>query len=340
MKSPLVALSIALFGALLGSACFGRAVPATGGVDGGAGSTTLDDDVRACEDDTDCGERSLCRGGLCVDVGAGCTRKSECGPELVCVDGSCAPAPASCNSSEECLGALLCDGFSHTCFDPSAVGCRTDGECALEPGCAGGCTCLANGTCASTGSPTEPGPGEPPLPTPDPEPPTPSTGTPIELGGFVLENREHDPATQVGRIPDGTRLVPGQHLVIAREAEREEFEAFWEISLGDDVVFLNAQAGTSGIPIVNGGERWALLSPLGSVVDGVTIAGRQGTAYRRVSVGNADSAAAWENADANLAVPGSTLLPSVGVGLVVAQWSDAPGSGTFAYEFVELYYAP
>lgn len=331
MKHPVAALLAVLCSSALWTACQSGVLDHADEAPGAA------DDVTACEDDTDCAGRALCRAGLCQEVGPGCVRKSECGDGLVCVEGECAPPPESCSSSEECPGALLCDGFSRSCFDPNASGCRSDGECALEPGCEGGCTCEADGSCAAVATP-DPGDDEPP-PSDDPPPP-PSSGEAIDLGGFLLENREHEPPTQVGVIPGGTVLEPGQHLVIARDADRAAFEAYWGVSLDERVIFLNAQAGNSGVPIVNGGERWALVSPLGTDVDGVTIEGAQGAAYRRVSPSGPGSPASWQEADATLAVPGHTMLPSSGVGLAIAQWSDAPGSGSYVYEFVELYYAP
>lgn len=332
MKHPLAPLLSLLLVSFVCAGCQGQVLDVAHEDAGPTGG----DAVRACEDDSDCPERALCRYGICEDVGAGCVSKAECGGELVCVAGTCAPPPESCASSEECPGALLCDGFSRQCFDPNASGCRSDGECALEPGCEDGCACASNGTCTPNAA-SEPGPGEPPVE--DPVSPGPS-GDAIDLGGFVLENRENDPPSQVGVLPAGTTLSPGQHLVVGRDADRAAFEAHWGVTLGDDVVYLNAQAGSSGVPIVNGGERWALVSPVGTTVDGVTIAGGKDNAYRRVSAGGASDAASWSEADAAGAAPGQTSLPSSGVGLVVAQWSDAPGPGNYVYEFVELYYAP
>jgi hypothetical protein len=305
----------------------GCTVPLGGPPPGDSGPTTPPDAVSACEDDDDCEERSLCRGGLCADVGPGCVRKSECGAGLVCVEGACASPPATCSSSEECPGARLCDGFSKSCFDPNGTGCSSSGDCALEPGCAQGCACLGSGAC------------EPLPPTGTDAGPAP-VGEPLELGGFVVENREHSPPTQVGVLPAGTRLTPGQRLIIARNAARGAFESFWGVSLGSDVVFLNAEVGNSGVPIVNGGESWALVSPLGTVVDGPTMAGQSGTAYRRINGGAASAAGTWSDAPAEDAAPGAASPPALGPGLQVSQWSDATGSGSFIYEFVELVYAP
>ncbi len=281
----------------------------------------------ACEDDDDCDERALCLGGLCADVGPGCVRKSECGAGLVCVEGVCAAPPATCRSSEECLGEGLCDGFSKSCFDPNSEGCSTDFDCAPEPGCAAGCTCLGSGAC------------EPLPPTGTDAGPTPVTEA-LELGGFMIENREHAPPTQVSVLPAGTRLHPGQRLVLARDATRAAFESFWGVTLGVDVVFLSTQASTSGVPIINGGERWALVSPLGALVDGPTLAGQAGLAYRRVTAGGAGAASTWSEGPSDDAAPGAPSPTGLAPGLQVLQWADATGAGNFVYEFVELVFAP
>lgn len=288
----------------------------------------IDEQDVSCEDDSDCPSRAICRGGLCEDVGAGCVVKSECSFTEVCIAGTCAPPTGTCATSEECPGATMCDGFSRTCFDPNASGCEGDGECALEPGCEEGCTCAANGLCVPV--------VEEPGTDPDPVDPPP-TGPPIELGGYVLENRETEPATQLGVLPAGLSLQPGQRLVIGRNANRSDFQDYWGVPFGADVVYLNAEVENAGVPIVNGGERWALLSPLGTVVDGTTIVGSKERSYRRIAVGNASSPSNWREGPADDAAPGDRTLPSTGVGLVISQWSDA---STFRYEFVELYYAP
>lgn len=304
-----------------------------------------------CEDSDDCGEAELCFGGQCQPVApGGCTTKAECGAGDVCVDGACTVPPADCGSSEHCPGAQVCDGFTRSCFDPIATGCLSDADCALEPECANGCSCDATGGCMALGSdpeptdpePTDPEPTDPeptdPEPT-DPDPPAP-TGDALSLSGYVLENREHSPPSQVGVLPAGTELEPGQRLIVSRDADRAAFEAHWEVTLGPDVVFLNAEAGNSGVPIVNGGEKWALVSPVGTDIDGETITGSTDSAYTRTQMTSAGSASAWAELAADLATPGVVDLPTTGVGLVISEWADAPGTGNYIYEYVELYYAP
>lgn len=282
-----------------------------------------------CEDRDDCDGNSYCQYGRCFDVGSGCVRKSECPGDLVCREGQCGTASESCSSSEECPGALLCDGFSRTCFDPNATGCQSDQGCALEPGCNQGCTCESSGQCVPRStSPEDPTPGETP---PGPAP----AGTPIDIGRYRIENREHTPVEQVGWLPEGLVLAPGQQVLIARNSTKADFEAYWGVDLGSNVYFLNAEADGSGIPIINGRERWALLSSGGQLIDQSGIEGARETFYNRTNTGQ--GLASWLADDATQSVPGQLALPSTGVGLVISQWSDA---ADYAYEFIALYYAP
>ena len=288
-----------------------------------------------CEDRDDCNGNSYCQYGRCFDVGAGCVRKSECAGDLVCREGSCEPASDTCSSSDECPGELLCDGFSRTCFDPNASGCVNDQNCVAEPGCSQGCTCESSGQCVPVGSPPtgDPPPGDPP---PGGQPPGPApSGGPIDIGRFRIENREHTPVEQVGWLPEGLVLSPGQQVIIARNASKTEFEAYWNVDLGSDVFFLNAQAEGSGIPIVNGRERWALLSTSGQLMDESGIEGERETFYNRTGTGQ--DITNWATDDSSASSPGQIMLPTTGVGLVISQWSDA---ADYAYEYLGLYYAP
>lgn len=164
-------------------------------------------------------------------------------------------------------------------------------------------------------------------------------GEPIDLSGYVIQNRQSG-APQDGTIPDGTELRPGEVLVIGRDASRAQFEGFWDRSLADNAVYLNFATATAGVPIINGDEKWAIVDDDGDVVDGPTIVGVKDRSYQRTSAGAASSANSWLERPAQDATPGEVDLPASGVGLVISEWSDAIGNGAFAFEFIELYYAP
>ncbi|HEY4222081.1 MAG TPA: hypothetical protein VGO62_12080, partial [Myxococcota bacterium] len=204
-------------------------------------------------------------------------------------------------------------GFSKVCFDPN----HPQGEGEGEGGAAG----EGEGEGEGEGSAGE---GE---------------GETIDLSGYVLENRENDPVSQASVIPDGTTLFAGHTLVIGRSASKAEFSDFWGGTLASTVLYLNGDVAGSGVPIINGGEKWALVDPDGHTVDGTTIAGSEGKSYRRTNPGSASSASHWDEADDTSAHPGQNEL-GAGTGLLISAWSDASGSGNFKFEFIELSWQP
>lgn len=298
-------------------------------VDTDAGPTEPEGPV-GCEDSSECPDRHICQGGVCQAVGDdGCTSKAECTGDDVCVSGTCDLAPTACANSEECPGALVCDGFSRRCVDLSASGCEVASDCAIEVGCEEGCTCSGGGTCTpTTGGGTDAGPPPDPLPT----------GDDVDLSGFRIENREYDPPIHIGILPDGTSLAPGQHLVLARNATKAAFEGFWGVNLGSDIVFLNAGLEGGGVPNINGDESWALISPVGTLIDETAVGQNKNRCYHRVGLGSGTDPNNWEWDNMGDAVPGSTDLPASGLGNpLIDQWSDAQ---EFQFEYLQIYYAP
>jgi hypothetical protein len=283
-----------------------------------AGVVTLDAGVLSCIDDDQC-PTGRCRSGICSTDE--CASKTDCAAGLVCVDGACTTPPAQCAGSDECPGNSVCDGFSRSCIDPDASGCVLAADCALEPGCDDGCTC-DDGACI----PDAPGDAGGP------------TGDALDLSGFVLENRENEPPQQITVLPDGLTIEAGGVLVIARAADRADFESYWG-PLPSTAEFLNANIEGSGVPVVNGGERFAIRSPVGTLLDGPTIAGETGMVYRRTSTAEADQASAWTVGGEADATPGAVEIGGA-PGLVITEWGDATGGGNFVYEYVELAYLP
>lgn len=166
-----------------------------------------------------------------------------------------------------------------------------------------------------------------------------TTGPTIDLSGWSVVNYEHDPPIQSLVFPAGTVLEPGQHLLLVRGVDRIVFEEELAVSLGN-AIFIRTDARSNGIPIVNGGESWAVVDDTGTIVDGPTIVGGEGYSYRRRNTGDASDMSNWVVGGEVDDIPGSTLLPSSGVGVRIAQWSDESGTGRYVYEYVELYYAP
>ena len=303
-----------------------------------------------CAIDADCAA-GLCVDGVCdataVPPDTTCSSKMEC-DGLVCRDGACVlPTAGPCASSDECPGDSVCDGFSRTCVNSDGSPVFPDDGPPVDDGP------IDDGPIDDDGPPVDQPPvdDDPPVDQPpvDDEPPAddepppvdddppPAAGDVLDLTGYALEN--HEGATTPRTELPTAELVPGDVVVIARDADIVDFEAFWG-PLPDGVWFMNAGVSTSGVPIVNGGERFVLVDPTGALVDGTTIAGTTGKSTRRVSSADAALATSWDQSAEIDATPGVVELPSSGVGLVISEWSDASGTGNFAYEFIELYWAP
>jgi len=319
--------------------------------------------VLMCAVDDQCPLPLRCIGGICLE--RECESKETCPLGKVCRDGNCTNPPATCSGPEDCPGQTVCEGFSRTCIDPSGGGCVTSVDCAAQAGCENGCNCTSAGTCIPVGqdaavpqpdagvrpdsssphdraTPVDAGPAD--LPKPDlglhdsGRRDVGSAGR-IDLAGYRIENRESS-TVQMSAIPDGVGLEPGQMLIVGRFAGPAEFEDFWGVVLGDDVLYIT-NADSNRVPIVNGGEKWALTNPSGSVVvDGVTITGSAAKSYQRIEAASASYQSSWSTVADTNATPGSTDLPTRGVGLVISEWSDASGIGNYIYEFIEIYYAP
>ncbi len=160
----------------------------------------------------------------------------------------------------------------------------------------------------------------------------------LDLAGFRLEQTGGEAAIT---FPAGTAVRPGGLVVVGRAASRAEFEAFWG-GLGPDVVYLNGLelAGEPGFPIVNGGERFRLVDAAGAAVDPAAgtlpaAATPSGRAYTRDATDGPGFTARTDPVRA--ASPGRYEGSAAGTGrLVITEFSDAPGSGSFIFEFVEL----
>lgn len=162
----------------------------------------------------------------------------------------------------------------------------------------------------------------------------------IDIGGWQLRQTA---SARTFTFPAGTMVAPGDYVIVCRNADRAAFEAFWGVSLGDDVVFLNAMvAGGAEWPSINGAETFELRDGAGSSIDGPSIALRAGMDLQRTEPGDAPGLeASWTStpAAAGGPTPGAGQEPSGdSSGLYVSECSDANGAGNYVYEFVELYF--
>jgi hypothetical protein len=160
-------------------------------------------------------------------------------------------------------------------------------------------------------------------------------GGSLAIGGWTLTQ-----ANSAGSytVPAGTTIPAEGYVVIGRSATKAAFEAFWGVTLGSNVVYLDS-AGV--MPVINGDENYTLRNAGGSIIDGATInmaAAALQSVRRSNPCGAAGSAGSWTVGATTTANAGSGAAAGCGIGVVVNEFADATGTGNFVYEFVELHY--
>jgi endonuclease I len=165
---------------------------------------------------------------------------------------------------------------------------------------------------------------------------TAAASTTLDVGGFQLVQAN---SAQTYTLPAGTTVPAGGYVVIARNGDKAAFETFWGVTLGPDVVFLNAQNSNGNIaPTINGSETYTIKNASGTVLDGPTIAmaSSAGQSLRRNDPClAAGTAASWTVGASSTATPGTGAGAGCGTGLVVNEFSDA---SNYVFEFVELHW--
>ena len=156
----------------------------------------------------------------------------------------------------------------------------------------------------------------------------------LDISGYQV--KQYD-STQTYTIPDGTLVSPGGYVIIARNVSEVEFEAFWGVTLGANVVFLNSG---ETVPQINGDETYELRDALNNLVEGPTaVALAAGNSVQRTNTtASATATASWRSVAQSSATPGSGAVGNGSAGLVINEYSDASGTGNYINEFVELYY--
>ena len=160
-----------------------------------------------------------------------------------------------------------------------------------------------------------------------------SNGTPINVGGYRVVQAN---AALTYVIPANTIIPSRGYLVIGRNATKAQFEAFWGVTLGANVIYVNA---ADAMPQINGSETYDLRNAANTRVDGLTVAmaAAGGESLRRINgCGGANKAGSWTRAASSTANPGSGAPAPCNKGVFVSEFSDALGTGNFIYEFVEI----
>ena len=155
----------------------------------------------------------------------------------------------------------------------------------------------------------------------------------INVSGWTITQAN---ATQAYTLADGSVVPSKGYLIVARNATRAQFESFWGVTLGSNVVFINSG---DRLPQINGDEHYTISNASGSRVDGRTIAmaSSGGESIRRTNgCGNSSKASSWTRGASSTANPGSGAPADCGKGVYISEFSDALGTGNFIYEFIEL----
>lgn len=154
----------------------------------------------------------------------------------------------------------------------------------------------------------------------------------VDVSGYELNQQN---ATRQFTMAAGTHISDGGYLVVGRYSTQAEFEAYWGVSLGIDVVYIDS--GDS-FPAINSGEIFDLRDDSGVLLDGPTIALDTSEHVRRIDLtGDPSSPASWSTGPDSAATPGSGVIATGTAGLIISEFSDATGAGNYHYEFVEIY---
>lgn len=161
-----------------------------------------------------------------------------------------------------------------------------------------------------------------------------SNASGLDLGGWRVTQAN---STGSYTLPAGTFVPDGGYVVIARDATRAAFEAYWG-ALPANVVFVDS---AGAMPVINGDEHYTLYDAGGQKVDGRTTsmsssAGK--SVQRKDPCLGATKASSWNVLADTAATPGSGAGAGCAKGMVINEFSDALGTGNFVYEFVELHY--
>jgi hypothetical protein len=158
-------------------------------------------------------------------------------------------------------------------------------------------------------------------------------GTPINIGGYTLTQAN---ATLTYTIPTGTTIPSKGYVIVGRNATKAQFEAFWGVTLGSNVIYLNA---ADTMPQINGSETYTLKNGA-TTIDGATVAMATagGESLKRLSgCSAAGTASSWTRTASSTGNPGAGGPATCNKGVFINEFSDALGTGNFIYEFVELY---
>jgi hypothetical protein len=161
-----------------------------------------------------------------------------------------------------------------------------------------------------------------------------SNGVPVDVSGWRVVQAS---AALTYFIPGGTIIPSKGYLVIGRNATKAQFETFWGVTLGANVIYLNSG---DTMPQINGSETYDLRNAANTRVDGLTVAmaSAGGESLKRTNgCGNPNNSGSWSRLASSTGNPGSGAPAPCSKGAFISEFSDALGTGNFIYEFVEIH---
>ena len=161
-----------------------------------------------------------------------------------------------------------------------------------------------------------------------------SNGVPVNVGGWSIVQAN---ATLTYTIPAGTTIPSRGYLIVGRNATKTQFETFWGVTLGANVVYVNA---ADAMPQINGSETYDLRNAANTRVDGITVAmgtSAGETLKRTGGCAAASKTTSWTRAASSTANPGTGAPAPCGKGAYISEFSDALGTGNYIYEFIEIH---
>jgi beta-lactamase superfamily II metal-dependent hydrolase len=170
-------------------------------------------------------------------------------------------------------------------------------------------------------------------------PVTVTVNNPPPPSGIDMSNYKITQATSTLNyfLPAGTSIPSKGYVVVARNATKAQFESFWGVTLGANVVFINSG---DAMPQINGDENYTLYNAGGTKVDGRTInqPAAAGESIRRLNgCGSSTKASSWVRGASSTGNPGSGAPAPCNKGIYISEFSDAVGTGNFIYEFIEFF---
>ncbi len=155
----------------------------------------------------------------------------------------------------------------------------------------------------------------------------------LNIGGYYLIQTESDRSYT---FPQDTLIAPSSYVIVAHNASRAEFEAFWNVDLDASTTYINS---SDQMPLINGSETYTLRAAnFSTILDGPTptALNPKSDSVQRIDASlNATLESSWQKVGQTNATPGSGGSGLGYLGLVISEYSDAE---QFKYEFIELFF--